>query len=398
MQESILFGADIDDRSLDDAVDEVNESFSDATADVSADISGPDGGMSGLGGVRGPTGDVSDDVAALVPMADYRNRLLEDVIDELQGGGGTGEGDGLDLPRIGRRILQALGGLLGGLGIGAFLSSDFPMNLGNVLGDALPAGIGDVVGPDLPVGAPDIVGAELPVGVASFVGESLPAGVGDFVGDTLPAGLGALVGASLPVTLGAMLASEFPITPEDVLGEGSGDASESGETSGQSSGVSDRTRNQLIAGTSIGGGAGLLASRFVGPGSVVGGSAAAGGSGIGFPAVGSIFAARNADRTRFNTTVGGNGRTTGGPMGSMATGTLQRLNTGGRSGPVRNSNMGYVSGQGSPRAEASVDTTINVDPSGMDDLKRQVVDEVQSEIDNQFAELERNLSIGSGGF
>jgi hypothetical protein len=132
MDESIVFGPTIDDRQLDREVDSVNDALAETgTISPDVDTSGlGDVQLGASGGGMGPGGDVGQNIADLVPMADYRNRLLEDILDEIQAGGGGGDGDG-----GGNRLRNMLGGggLGGLLGLGLGAAGGLGLGLGGGL-------------------------------------------------------------------------------------------------------------------------------------------------------------------------------------------------------------------------------------------------------------------------
>jgi hypothetical protein len=142
VRETITFGPDIDDRALDKEVDAMNDALADTSATISPNVDtsglGDIGmGVSGGGGMRGGLG---DDVATLVPMADYRNRLLEDILDEIQAGGGVGDGDG---EGRGKGLLGGLGGMGGLLGIGGLAGAGLGLGAlgGSLLGRLSPGNL-----------------------------------------------------------------------------------------------------------------------------------------------------------------------------------------------------------------------------------------------------------------
>jgi len=118
----------INQQSLRDARDEIESAIDDPTARL--DVAGTGGGSAVSDGSGRYDGrfigrridDISSDTDDLVDMADYRNRLLEDLLD-VAGGGGGGDGDG-PLPRR-----RPGGG--GGGGGGLPLPIPLPVPLGN---------------------------------------------------------------------------------------------------------------------------------------------------------------------------------------------------------------------------------------------------------------------------
>jgi hypothetical protein len=118
----------------------------------------------------------------LVPMADYRNRLLEDILDAVQGGGGGGDGF------LGRLLgsLPSLGALIGGGAValaGIIAAKLNPVNLAKVLGDK----IGDVLPGDLvdPVEmtASALIKSPLAITAGMLIASKAVIGAGDVIAD-----------------------------------------------------------------------------------------------------------------------------------------------------------------------------------------------------------------------
>lgn len=370
MQETIVFGPSIDDRALDKEIDEVNDALAD-TGQISPEVD-----TSGLGSLSmgasggGIGGGMSDEVASLVPMADYRNRLLEDILDGIQAGGGGGGDGGSLLRRIPRLLRNLLGGI-GGIGITA----------ASLIGTAATVTAGALIGSVANIGPGDVIGKIPNIGSGDVIGDPAGIGVGDVIDGAVDIGQGAL--------LSALIASPVGLTANAVMnhvfGESASEGQGQGQGSGQGSGniipdINTEVGGALLGGGALIGGIGALTAgvRKVRLGSV-GGRAAGGGAAISRDRFMSGSENVTGFINQFRTAIGRD------PLGPLDSAPRRRTGGGGGGGGASNNSL-------------DVSTNINIDPSGLEDLKQEVVREVETTVvDEITSQIDRDLSIGFGG-
>lgn len=193
---AVQLGIEVDQSQLQSARDEIESSI----GSVTVSGGGATGGGALADGGRNLRG-VEDDTDELVTLAQDRNRLLADIIDALQGGGG---GDG------GRGPAGGLGDLFGAAGAGI---------LGGVIGAGGLGGAAGVVGGlgSALSGAVGTVGSFLG-GIGSRISGALGSLVssgGSLLDDLIPKGIG---GSSIGFpALGPLIADR--LLPEDTLSD-----------------------------------------------------------------------------------------------------------------------------------------------------------------------------------
>lgn len=377
MRESIAFAPELDDRALDRAADEVNRTF-DSAAQLDPDVSG--GGLGGgvggnLGG--GGIGEVSDGVRELVPMADYRNLLLEDILDGLAGGGGGQGGPGLPNP------LRFLRNLIGGVSLGSIIP-------GLISGITIAPGM--LISAAATITPAALVAAGATITAGSLIANRAHLKPNDVITDPVSIGQQAL--------LEALIASPAGLTANAVLnhvfGESQpGDQGEQPRDQRQPSGNGGGLFDDLLTGLGIGGGAFAFLNRGAisrGAGSVVNRISNIGsrigrvGRGIGMPNVTVPFAETVDDFSQRDLIPG---RGEGGGPPAMFTAPLIRSMMGQSTAP-------FTRGRGDrSSAHVTQQNTFQIDPTGMQDLERKIEREVDQAKQEAIQELE---SLFSGGF
>jgi hypothetical protein len=228
VEESIVFRPEIPERDIKREVRKVNDALEDAGT-VSPSMSGGSRlGGGGGGGPRSPLRRISRTTESLEPMADYRNRLLEDILDALQGGGQRGGGGRL-LPRLPNLGKLLLGG--GGLAVG----------VAALVASKADVGVGDLIDATATVLPDDLVDAGAEISASAVIASKAAIGAGDVISEGVSVGLDALIGekASIgaEVLLSTAIASAADLQPQQVL-DYIVDPEASGESSGQPSGDS----------------------------------------------------------------------------------------------------------------------------------------------------------------
>lgn len=328
---------------------EARRTIEDDLGDVSVGLGGAGtGGLAADGGLGG--GDIARDVErirdgteSLVRLAEDRNLILEDILDELQGAGGPGDGGDFDLPRP-RDLLGAAFGGLAGLALGAGAKLGLPqipkLKLPDIpdlkLPEIPPLEVPEI--PPVPVIAPDSIPLSDPQGIVEQIAQT----VAEAAGQAGPREDSLAREGTNPVQ--ARRAARARQSTQATVPEGSPG------TSNLVTVPADPSDFNLAAGGAAAAVGGTLAAGLAGAQSL-GGSLASGARGVAsgaVTAIPSVLAGRNLDETRVDV---GNISDSGDPASG--------------SGSV-------AAGSGTVNAQIRVDTDVTVDPSNLQEIERRI--------------------------
>ncbi len=364
--------------------------------------------MSGLGGSvalaaqRDGGGGIAPQAADLINLAEIRNDLLRELLDDQRGGGRGGDGDLLSrLGRLGGGVALLLGGGLGGAALGGLEKPDWlpPQLQPPELPDALPVDVPS----SIPVDAP----SQIPIGTPDWLPLDFPAP--DWLPITVspPAWVDRLDQQPRSTPSGEPTPTPSPGPTPTTPGVPTPDPERNYRRAirrepepapapppPDDTGIGPR---DIGAGVTVGGAAAAVAQQIaktIGGGPKPGG-APAGGTGIGFPAPAFIVGeqAARAQQTpdeqqgpvqrildEIFDALDGGGTTTQPAQAGLDTTALERLES-----KLDDLNSG---------GEVTIDITNEVN---LADLEQQVRDNLQ-EVDRRVAGLERDLSQSGPSF
>jgi len=334
---SALLEIELDDQSLSDARDDIESELENA---ASLSSGAPGGGSARAGGGGRSTRRQLD---SIISQDQRRNRLLEKLV--RQGEDDEGRGRGLGGPGgLTGQLLGGLAGALGAVGVGALVASSADIVPDDLIGGVPTIDPGDLIG-----GVPDIAVDDIVGGVPNITPDDLIDGVPTVAVADL---IDSAVDVSSEVVLDALIASPVVLTGGQVL-----DHVIEGATG---SGAGERTLPEPpdVGAPDINAAAGSPRSGGAGGQRLIGGArgaASSTGSGIGFPAFGSIIAGRLSDRTRFDA------------------GTAARQTTAASTAAVTGTT-------GSSQVDVTVRNDVSVDGPDSQRLRQRLREELQDEV------------------